>query len=131
MSVSCGEDKDFVVIRLHEGVVPVGKVSVEHLEADVLTQFHLLQQWDAVKNLSVKALVDEQGGIAVVEELHVTEHIERPAVKLYEVREVGLWGEEHRERHFVPLVSALQICLDGTACTGNQNFLKMVASVML
>ena len=60
MSVSRWEDKEFVVIRLYEGVIPVREVSVEHLETDVFTQFHLLQQRDAVENLSIKAPVDEQ-----------------------------------------------------------------------
>ena len=61
-------------------------MTIEHLETDIFTQFHLLQQGNAVEQLTVEVPVDEQRDIAVVKELHVAEHVERPAVELHEVR---------------------------------------------
>ena len=99
-------------------------MSVEHLEAHILTQFQFLQQGDAVENLTIEAPVDKQRDVAVIEELHVAEHVERPAVELHEVGEVRLWGEEHGEWHLVPLSATFQIGFDATAGTRQPELLE-------
>ena len=124
VTVAGGETEEVVVACLDEGVVLVGKVPEEHLEADVLTQLQLFEERNAVEDFSVEVPVDEQGDVAVVEELHVAEHVERPAVELHEVGEVGLWGEEHGEGHFVPLHTTLQIGFDAATGTRKPEFLE-------
>ena len=88
VSVTGWEHEQIVVVGTDERIVFVRQMTVEHFEADILTQFHLLQQRNAVENLSVETPVDEQRNVAVVEELHVAEHVERPTVELHEVGEV-------------------------------------------
>lgn len=118
------EHEEVVVVGADERIVLVCQMTEEHLETNILTQFHLLQQGNAVENLSVETPVDEQRNVAVIEELHVAEHIERPTVELHEVGEVRLGREEHGEGHLVPLYTTFQICLDATACTRQPELLE-------
>ena len=88
-----------------EGVVLVGQFAPKHLHAQVFPPLQTLQQWNAVEDLAVQIPAHVGAEVAVVEELHVVDEIER--LVLHDVAQVGGRHDEQRIRHLVPLRARL------------------------
>ncbi len=98
------------LVLLEEGVVLVGEVAPEGLHADVLAPLQLLEQGNAVEDLTVEVPRHVERCEAVVEELHVVDEVE--GLVLYNIREVGGGHDEQGVGHLVPLYAALQVAVD-------------------
>ena len=58
------------------GVVLVAKVTPEAVHGNIFTPLQLLDKWDTIEEFAVEVPRKHHRGIAVVEELHIVDHIE-------------------------------------------------------
>ena len=77
-----------VAVLRQEGVVLFGERAPEGFELDDFAHLHPPEQGDAVEQLAAHLPGELQRGVAVVEELHVVDHVEQHGRD--DVREVGL-----------------------------------------
>ena len=89
------------------GVVLVGELSPEHVDAKTLAPLEFVEERNAVEEPSVEVPLGEESGIAVVEELEVGDEIE--SVVLDDVGGIGGRMDEQWEGHFVPFSTGLEV----------------------
>ena len=102
---SCGQLEEHGVVGSRSRVVFVGEMSAHSFDGDELAELEVVEEGDAVEQLSVHVPCDAPEGVSVVEELHVVH--EGEGLVVVEVGEVDGWHDEQWVGHFVPLCSCL------------------------
>ena len=102
-AVAHGEEEKVGVMTL-VGVVLVRQGAPQAADAEHFAPLQFLDEGDAVEELPVHVVAEVERGVAVVQELHVVDEVERLVV-LRDVREVGHGQVEQREGDGVPLRS--------------------------
>ena len=87
------------------GIVLVGQRTPQDLHANELTPLQFLDERNAVEQFAVHVPRHFERSIAVVEELHVVDEVERLVFK--DVGKVGHRHDEQRIGHLVPLCASL------------------------
>ena len=96
-----GEEEEVGIAAL-VGVVLVRQRAPQSADAEHLAPFQLLDEREAVEQLSVHVVAQVEGGVAVVQELHVVDEVERLVV-LRDVGEVRHRQVQQGEGDGVPL----------------------------
>ena len=95
-----------VGVLVEERIVLAAECAPQHIATNIFAPFQLFEQRYAVEYLAVQVPRIHERHVAVVQELHVVDEVE--GIILHNVRQVGSWHDEQRERHFVPLHTTLE-----------------------
>ena len=102
-------------------VVLVRQVAPHALESKVFTPLQLLYQWQTVEEFSLQVPCKIELCLSVVEEFQALHEVE--SLKMLKVRGVHRWRNEERERHFVPLCTRLQTCVNMSPAAQPETFI--------
>lgn len=116
------EQAPVISVLWQEGIVLIRQMAEEEVAANILTPLEVLEQRNAVEELTIEVPRQHDRCITVGDELHIVDEL--IGIVFHHIAEVGHREAKQREGHLVPLALCLGINVELTPCAKPETLIE-------